>query len=125
MSDYYAQAEDVLPLFRRNGPATSAAAARQARLGGQRRQVLEALKAGPAGQTEIGRRCGLLPHQVNKRLADLQRAGLAEPTGREVVNEGGFREREWQIKTGGALPAGGLSGTREKEAKDGYQGQEG
>ena len=107
MSDYYAQAEDVLPLFRRNGPATSAAAARQARLGGQRRQVLEALKAGPAGQTEIGRRCGLLPHQVNKRLADLQRAGLAEPTGREVVNEGGFREREWQVMQGGTLPADG------------------
>jgi len=25
-----------------------------------------------------------------------------------VVNEGGCREREWQVKPGGALPGGGL-----------------
>ena len=72
---------------------------------GQARAVLEALRAGPAGQTEIGRRCGLLPHQVNKRLNDLRLAGLAEVTGRKV--EAGA-EREWQVKPGGAWLAGGL-----------------
>jgi DNA-binding IclR family transcriptional regulator len=55
--------------------------------------VLEALRAGPAGQTEIGRRTGLLPHQVNKRLNDLKLAGMIELTGRRV--EAGC-EREWK-----------------------------
>jgi len=114
MSDYYPdiQAQVAgLPLFaaaRSNDPSTSQAAAAKAPVRGHCRLVLQALRAGPAGQTEIGRRCGLLPHQVNKRLADLQRAGLAVPTGREVVNEGGFREREWQVMPGGALPCGGF-----------------
>ena len=104
MSDYYPSidaAVSALPLFRKTDPPTSVAAGERARatfVTGQARAVLEALRAGPAGQTEIGRRCGLLPHQVNKRLADLKRVGLAVPTGREVVNEGGCREREWRVK---------------------------
>lgn len=99
MSDYYREPEAVLPLFsaaaRTTDPATSHAAARRAPVAGHCRQVLEALAAGPAGQTEIARRCGLLPHQVNKRLADLSRAGLIELTGREVQ---GGREREWMAR---------------------------
>jgi hypothetical protein len=104
VSDYYPSidaAVSALPLFRKTDPPTSVAAGERARatfVTGQARAVLEALRAGPAGQTEIGRRCGLLPHQVNKRLADLKRVGLAVPTGREVVNEGGCREREWRVK---------------------------
>jgi DNA-binding MarR family transcriptional regulator len=103
VSDYYPSidaAVSALPLFRKTDPTTSVAAGERARakfVTGQARAVLEALRAGPAGQTEIGRRCGLLPHQVNKRLADLKRVGLAVPTGREVVNEGGCREREWRV----------------------------
>jgi hypothetical protein len=114
VSDYYPSIDAAvasLPLFRRTDPPTSVAAGERARktfVTGQCRAVLLAIEAGPAGQTELGRRCGLLPHQVNKRLNDLQRAGLAVPTGREVVNEGGCREREWQAEPGGALPAGGL-----------------
>lgn len=113
MSDYYPSidaAVSALPLFRKTDPPTSVAAGERARrtfVTGQARAVLEALRTGPAGQTEIGRRCGLLPHQVNKRLADLKRVGLAVPTGREVVNEGGCREREWQVKPVGVVPAGG------------------
>jgi hypothetical protein len=104
VSDYYPDidaAVSTLPLFRKTDPSTSVAAGERARatfVTGQARAVLEALRAGPAGQTEIGRRCGLLPHQVNKRLADLKRVGLAVPTGREVLNEGGNREREWRSK---------------------------
>jgi hypothetical protein len=104
VSDYYPSidaAVSALPLFRKTDPPTSVAAgerARQTFVTGQARAVLEALRTGPAGQTEIGRRCGLLPHQVNKRLADLKRVGMAVPTGREVVNEGGCREREWRVK---------------------------
>ena len=107
MSDYWPSTDAALaelPLFaaaRRTDPETSHQAGDRARrtfVTGHARAVLIALEAGPAGQTEIGRRCGLLPHQVNKRLADLKRVGLAVPTGREVVNEGGCREREWRVK---------------------------
>jgi hypothetical protein len=104
MSDYYAedidQAVAHLPVFaqaRRTDPPTSQQAARRAPVRGHAAKVLEALRAGPAGQTVLAARCGLLPHQVNKRLADLDRVGLAVPTGREVVNEGGHREREWRV----------------------------
>jgi len=103
MSDYYPDidaAVAALPLFaqaRKTDPATSHQASRRAPVRGHAAKVLEALRAGPAGQTEIGRRTGLLPHQVNKRLADLERVGLAVLTGREVVNEGGHREREWRV----------------------------
>ena len=100
MSDYFAAPEAVLPLFaaaRRTDPETSHQAAERARrfVAGHARAVLLALEAGPAGQTEIGRRCGLLPHQVNKRLADLAKVGVVELTGRKV--EGGT-EREWRVK---------------------------
>lgn len=101
MSDYYPNIDAAvasLPLFaqaRRTDPETSHQAAERARrfVTGHARAVLIALEAGPAGQTEIGRRCGLLPHQVNKRLADLAKVGLVELTGRKV--EAGS-EREWQ-----------------------------
>jgi len=86
-----------LPLFaaaRRTDPPTSHAAAKRAPVSEHCRRILEALAAGPAGQTELARRCGLLPHEVNKRLADLKRHGLAVLTGRKA---NGGREREWQI----------------------------
>jgi len=93
--------EESLPLFapaRRTDPPTSHAAAEQA--GGlatrHRRQILAALLEGPAGQTEIAKRTGLIPHQVGKRLCEMQRDGLIEVTGRELVNETGRREREWR-----------------------------
>jgi DNA-binding IclR family transcriptional regulator len=56
--------------------------------------VLEALSAGPAGQTEIAKRAGLTVAAVSKRLPDLRREGLVERTGREVA--GG--ESEYCIK---------------------------
>lgn len=102
MSDYWPSVDAAYadrPLFaaaRRSDPPTSHEAGRRARrtfARGHARLVLDALAAGPAGQTEIGRRCGLLPHQVNKRLADLEDAGMVEVTGRKV--EGGA-EREWK-----------------------------
>ena len=88
--------EEALPLFaaaRATDPQTSHDAAKRAPVAGHCRLVLESLAAGPAGQTELARRCGLLPHEVNKRLADLHKAGLAVLTGRKA---NGGREREWQ-----------------------------
>ena len=88
--------EEALPLFaaaRATDPQTSHDAAKRAPVAGHCRLVLEALAAGPAGQTELARRCGLLPHEVNKRLADLHKAGLVVLTGRKA---NGGREREWR-----------------------------
>ncbi len=88
MSDYYRQPEAVLPLFaaaRRMDPPTSHKAAQRAPVAGHRRLVLEALAAGPAGQTEIARRAGITVAAVSKRLPELRRAGLIEKTGREVA----------------------------------------
>jgi predicted transcriptional regulator len=87
-----------LPLFaacRRGDPDTSLASAHRLKSfrGGHCRAILEALREGAAGQTELAFRVGLLPHQVNKRLNDLKRLGLAEPTGRKV---NGGAEREWR-----------------------------
>ena len=91
--------EETLDLWkaaaRASDPATSHEAAERAPVSGHCRLVLEALRAGPAGQTELARRCGLLPHEVNKRLSDLKRNGLAEPTGRRA---NGGTEREWRVK---------------------------
>lgn len=90
--------EESLPLFcaaRSSDPETSHAAARVPR-SGQKARVLESLRLGPAGQTQLAARCGMLPHEVNKRLNDLRIAGLAERTGREVLNAGGLMESEWR-----------------------------
>ena len=92
--------EEALPLFaaaRATDPQTSHEAAKRAPVAGHCRLVLEALAAGPAGQTELARRCGLLPHEVNKRLADLHKAGLVVLTGRKA---NGGREREWRAAHG-------------------------
>lgn len=77
-----------LPLFaaaRSSDPATSHAAARRAPVRGHCKLILEALAAGPAGQTEIAKRTGLTVAAVSKRLPELRRAGLVERTGREVA----------------------------------------
>lgn len=78
-----------LPIFaaaRATDPATSKAAAARAPVRGHCRLVLEALAAGPAGQTEIARRTGLTVAAVSKRLPDLRRDGWIERTGVEVEN---------------------------------------
>jgi len=109
VSDYYSTNVTSLPLFdaarmeyrdpkvlaRKTDPPTSHAAARINRTG-KKWKVLEALRLGPAGQTEIAARCGLVPHEVNKRLNDLRHAGLATCTGKEVRNAGGLMENEWR-----------------------------
>lgn len=65
-----------LPLFaaaRSTDPPTSQAAAARAPVRGHCRLILEALAAGPAGQTEIAKRTGLTVAAVSKRLPDLRR----------------------------------------------------
>ena len=77
-----------LPLFasaRAVDPATSHAAAKRAPVRGHCKLILEALAAGPAGQTELAARTGLTVAAVSKRLPELRRFGLVERTGRDVA----------------------------------------
>jgi predicted Rossmann fold nucleotide-binding protein DprA/Smf involved in DNA uptake len=100
MSDYYAPAEAVLPLFaaaRRTDPPTSHAAAARAPVSEHCRRIMDALTSGPAGQSGIAERTGLSVAQVSKRLSELRRAGLIERTGRKVA----AGEFEYRI-TGGS-----------------------
>jgi hypothetical protein len=102
MSDYFSEnvraIELDMPLFkaRKTDPPTSHDAAKINRKG-KKWKVLEALRLGPAGQTVLAARCGLLTHDVGKRLNDLRNDGLAAHTGREVRNAGGLLENEWRV----------------------------
>jgi predicted ArsR family transcriptional regulator len=96
-------ADEALPLFaaaRRTDPATSKAAAASVKTfaGEHHAAILEALSHGPAGASGIAARCGLLGHQVNKRLTELAKAGRIVATGRLVASASGRGEREWRLK---------------------------
>lgn len=91
----FIEADADLPLValcRKKDPPTSRSAAIRSRSvsSGHRAAIVEALAAGPAGQTEIARRAGLTVAAVSKRLHELRKAGAIERTGREV--EGGESE---------------------------------
>jgi predicted ArsR family transcriptional regulator len=89
----------VYPVARRTNPHTSHAAAHLAKALAQdhQRTILACLEAhGPLGKDGIGARTQLTGHQVGKRLPELQRLGLVQPTGRTVASESGRQEREWR-----------------------------
>jgi predicted transcriptional regulator len=91
---------ESLPIFaaaRRDDPSTShkAAAGVPKIRGDHARRILEALAAGPAGQTEIAERSGLTVAQVSKRIHELRKVGAVERTGREVARgEDEYRRAE-------------------------------
>jgi hypothetical protein len=91
--------EDTLPLFRRTDPVTSKAAAASVKTfqGEHHAAILEALSHGPAGASGIAARCGLLPHQVNKRIRELARTWRIAETGRIVLSSSNRGEREWML----------------------------
>ena len=87
------------PLARRTDPATSHAAAHQAKelAALHQRTILACLEAhGPLGKDGIGARTQLTGHAVGKRMAELQRMGLVTLTGRNVPSTAGRAEREWR-----------------------------
>ena len=87
------------PLARRIDPPTSHAAAATVRTfaGEHHQAILDALALGPAGASGIAARCGLLAHQVNKRINELAKSGKIVTTGRTVVSSSGRGEREWRV----------------------------
>lgn len=92
--------EESMPLFaaaRRSDSATSHAAAATAPASEHQRLIMDALAQGPAGASGIAARCGLLPHQVNKRLTELAKAGRIVETGRVMTSASGRGEREWRM----------------------------
>lgn len=87
------------PAARRHDPATSHAAAAAARelQARHHRQIVDCLKAhGPLGKDGIAARTSLDGVAVCRRLAELQRLRLIEPTGRTVNSTAGRAEREWR-----------------------------
>jgi len=92
-------AMEALPLFaaaRRTDPGTSHEAAKTAPVAEHQRLILDALGQGPAGASGIAARCGLLPHQVNRRIHELAKGGRIVETGRTVLSASGRGEREWR-----------------------------
>ena len=90
------------PLFaaaRRTDPPTSHAAAKLAPVSEHGRRILEALAAGPAGQSGIAERTGLTVAQVSKRLCELRRGGLVERDG-ETRSASGGREARYRRTDG-------------------------
>jgi hypothetical protein len=98
VSDYYTDDISTLPLFRRTDPVTSKAAAAIVKTfaGEHHQAILDALSHGPAGASGIAARCGLMPHQIGKRINELARAGRIVETGRLVASASGRGEREWR-----------------------------
>ena len=55
-------------------------------------------KYGPMGKDQIKKLCVFKDGStVTRRLPELQKMNLIEPTGKEVVSESGWREREWRV----------------------------
>ena len=89
---------------RRNDPGTSKDAAASMAGGGARAQakalywVLATDREGGLTAEEAGLRCGLDNVQSCRRLADLKRAGMVEPTGERRTNGSGRSARVWRVR---------------------------
>jgi hypothetical protein len=101
----FVEADADLPLVRlcrAKDPVTSHVASARARTfkGEHRLRILEALSAGPAGQSAISARTGLSVAQVSKRLAEMRRDGDIERCG-EARSASGGREAAYRRATDG------------------------
>lgn len=92
---------DPQRLARRTDPLTSHQAAQHAQKFApkQHARIQEALEmiGHPAGAHEIAEIAGLTQVQVCKRLPEMQRAGLVEPTGETRPTGWGGSERLWRL----------------------------
>lgn len=87
------------PKARSTDPITSHMAADSAKelAKRHRERIVQCLTEGPCGCSELAKRTGLDPHQVGKRMKELEQEGLAIPTGRTVLSRSGRQEREWMF----------------------------
>lgn len=90
------------PRARATDPDTSHEAAAEVHEfeGDHHAQILDALRLGPAGATEIAGRCGLGRDQVGKRLCELERGGLVVKDGK-TRNANGKNEGRYRRATNG------------------------
>lgn len=89
---------DSRHLARKSDPQTSHQAAARVHefAGGHREQILACLKRhGSLTVDEIAKRTRLQSQAINKRLPELERAGLARPTGGTRLSASGRPERVW------------------------------
>jgi hypothetical protein len=53
-------------------------------------------QCGPMGKDRIAKLNLMNPNQVSRRLPEMQKMGLVEPTGNTVTSLSGRQEREWR-----------------------------
>ncbi len=90
---------DAATHARRSDPGTSKDSAAKVRefAAGQCADILAVLREkGPMTCDEIAKHSHLMAHQINKRTADLFKAGLASPTGETRLSASGRSERVWR-----------------------------
>ncbi|TSE33482.1 helix-turn-helix domain-containing protein [Tepidimonas charontis] len=86
-------------LARKTDPATSHEAARRTAefAGSQRARILAMLRFhGPLTPEQLGAELGVEPYAIRKRLPELQKAGLAMPTGEVKPTRSGRHQRVWR-----------------------------
>lgn len=87
--------------FRKTDPETSKEAAKEIGMVASKHanKIIDCLtKFGPLGKSGIAYFAVLDPNQISRRLPELQKMGLIEPTGKNVKSNSGRHEREWRIK---------------------------
>lgn len=87
------------PKARHTDPITSHLAADSAKDLAKRHheRIIQALANGPCGVGQIADTAGLQPHQVGKRMKELEADGLVCLTGKLVKNKSNRLEREWMV----------------------------
>ena len=85
---------------RKSDPVTSHQAAEQIKEAAPQHMDLIyqcLLEHGPLGIDGIASRTGLDPNQVARRLPEMKKLGVVEPTGQTVTSKAGRSEREWGL----------------------------
>ena len=59
-------------------------------------KIYQELKKGDGTFEQLATRLGLRPDQIWRRLPDLQKAGHAEPTEKEITGQSGRAQRVWR-----------------------------
>lgn len=87
-----------MSLARNSDPITShlaAARVHEFALSHQEQIVSCLIEFGPMTCDEISNRIGMFSHQINKRVVELERKGLARPTGETRTSASGRQSRVW------------------------------